>query len=173
MAWCWQNHSGAPWRGGPPWRPDPPPSPLPAATAATTGGQPACAQHGSKRCYYKSRDSIIHLNILNINDAVTPISSSSLSHKQPPRRSSSACTAFLPPLVSPRYSPRASSSCQWLHTGASVLAAIMPLAAAAGTPMPGAHESPQRSRPGRGVPGPGKLLSAAEMAGPAARKIES
>lgn len=37
---------------------------------------------------------------------------------------------------------RESSSCRCLCTGASVLAVIMPLAAAAGTPIPGAHESP-------------------------------
>ena len=39
-------------------------------------------------------------------------------------------------------STRLSSSCRCFQTGASVLAVIMPLAAAAGTPMPGAHESP-------------------------------
>jgi hypothetical protein len=38
-----------------------------------------------------------------------------------------------------------------LPTGVIVLAAITPLAAAEGVPMPGKHESPQRSRPSTGV----------------------
>jgi hypothetical protein len=40
------------------------------------------------------------------------------------------------------YRTSASSSCRCFCTGASVFAVIMPEAAAAGTPMPGAHESP-------------------------------
>ena len=50
------------------------------------------------------------------------------------------------PSVQGIYSASASSSCRCLRTGASVLAAIIPLAAAAGTPMPGAHESPHLLR---------------------------
>ena len=64
------------------------------------------------------------------------------------------------------YRPSVSSSCQWLHSGASVLAVIMPLAAAAGTPMPGWQLSPQRYSPGSGVEAPGKVALRAEMAGP-------
>jgi hypothetical protein len=45
---------------------------------------------------------------------------------------------------------------RWLHTGTSELAAIMPLAAAAGTPMPGMQLSPHTVRPGMGVWGPGQ-----------------
>jgi len=36
------------------------------------------------------------------------------------------------------------------------MAAIIPLTATAGTPTPGMLESPQQSRPGSGVAGPGK-----------------
>ena len=43
--------------------------------------------------------------------------------------------------------PILSSMPRWSHTGTSVLAAIAPLAATAGTPMPGKVESPQQSRP--------------------------
>ncbi len=64
------------------------------------------------------------------------------------------------------YKASESISFRWLHTGASVLAQIMPLAAAAGTPMPGMQESPQAYSPGTGVCGPGKLPLRAEMAGP-------
>ena len=51
-------------------------------------------------------------------------------------------------------------------TGASVFAAIIPLAATAGRPMPGNVESPQHSSPGSGVPGPGKTPTPALIAGP-------
>ena len=64
------------------------------------------------------------------------------------------------------HSDSASISRRWLHTGASVLAHIMPLAAAAGTPMPGMVLSPQAYRPGTGVLGPGKVPERAEMPGP-------
>lgn len=40
--------------------------------------------------------------------------------------------------------PSASSNLMWFHTGASVFAVIIPLAAAAGTPIPGMQLSPQR-----------------------------
>ena len=43
----------------------------------------------------------------------------------------------------------ASSSLQWSHTLTRLLAAIWPLAATAGTPIPGKVESPQHSRPAR------------------------
>jgi hypothetical protein len=49
-----------------------------------------------------------------------------------------------------------------LLTGFIVLAAIAPEAAALGVPIPGKHESPQRSRPSTGVfklgKGKGKIL---------------
>ena len=41
----------------------------------------------------------------------------------------------------------ASSSLQWSHTLTRLFAAMWPLAATAGTPMPGNVESPQHSRP--------------------------
>ena len=43
--------------------------------------------------------------------------------------------------------PMASSSLQWSHTLTRLLAAMCPLAATAGTPIPGKVESPQHSRP--------------------------
>lgn len=53
------------------------------------------------------------------------------------------------------------------HTGARLLAHIRPLAAAAGTPMPGIVESPHTYSPGMGVLGPGQPApSRALMAGP-------
>ena len=64
------------------------------------------------------------------------------------------------------YSPSESSNFTWSHTLASVLAAIMPLAAAAGTPIPGAQLSPTRSKPGKFVLGPGNVESDAEIPGP-------
>ena len=48
-----------------------------------------------------------------------------------------------------RYAPMASNSFQWSKTLTSVLAAICPLAATAGTPMPGKVLSPQHSKPAR------------------------
>mmetsp|Transcript_20184 Transcript_20184/g.56218 ORF Transcript_20184/g.56218 Transcript_20184/m.56218 type:complete len:83 (+) Transcript_20184:210-458(+) len=53
------------------------------------------------------------------------------------------------------------------QTLASVFAHIIPLAAAAGTPMPGIVESPQTYKPGTGVLGPGQPPPPeAEMPGP-------
>ena len=46
------------------------------------------------------------------------------------------------------------------------MAARAPLAATAGTPMPGLVLSPQRSRPGNGVVCPGKVPFPADIAGP-------
>ena len=68
--------------------------------------------------------------------------------------------------LSTNYSPSESSSFTWSHTLASVFAAIIPLAAAAGTPIPGAQLSPTLSSPGRPVFGPGKLEFEAEIPGP-------
>jgi hypothetical protein len=67
------------------------------------------------------------------------------SHEVHIQRRSLALNCWRPQLPSNPfcYKPRLSSSCRWLHIGAKVLAAIMPLAAAAGTPMPGWQESPQ------------------------------
>lgn len=64
----------------------------------------------------------------------------------------------------------ASNSFKWLHTSAKLFAAIIPLAAAAGTPIPGMHESPHTVKPGIGVLGPGQFPAPpgelADMAGP-------
>lgn len=54
----------------------------------------------------------------------------------------------------------------WSHTLASVFAAIIPLAAAAGTPIPGAQLSPTLSKPGSAVFGPGNEAFEAEIPGP-------
>lgn len=64
------------------------------------------------------------------------------------------------------YSPSESSNFTWSQTLASVFAAIIPLAAAAGTPIPGAQLSPTLNKPGRPVLGPGKLEFEAEIPGP-------
>jgi hypothetical protein len=48
----------------------------------------------------------------------------------------------------------------------SEFAAIMPLAAAAGTPMPGKYESPHPRRPGTGVLARGNDAREALIAGP-------
>lgn len=47
-----------------------------------------------------------------------------------------------------------------------MLAAIAPLAATAGIPMPGKVESPQQSNPDRGVVEPGNKALPARCAGP-------
>eukprot|EP00192_Tetraselmis_astigmatica_P015038 CAMPEP_0117681324 /NCGR_PEP_ID=MMETSP0804-20121206/18906_1 /TAXON_ID=1074897 /ORGANISM="Tetraselmis astigmatica, Strain CCMP880" /LENGTH=160 /DNA_ID=CAMNT_0005491043 /DNA_START=278 /DNA_END=760 /DNA_ORIENTATION=+ len=76
--------------------------------------------------------------------------------------SSSVSRAFAAAVVSPpaayaeEVTPAASISCRCFPTGTSVLAQIIPEAAAAGTPMPGAVESPHTNNPSTGVFGPGK-----------------
>ena len=82
------------------------------------------------------------------------------------KRLSLRISLSLSPSLSTNYSPSESSSFTWSHTLASVFAAIIPLAAAAGTPIPGAQLSPTLSSPGRPVFGPGKLEFEAEIPGP-------
>jgi len=53
-----------------------------------------------------------------------------------------------------------------LCTGARVFAAIIPLAATAGNPIPGNVESPQQYNPGRDVPTPGKKPTPAQIVPP-------
>lgn len=59
-----------------------------------------------------------------------------------------------------------SSSFKCWSSGMSALAARAPLAATAGTPMPGLVLSPQRYNPGKGVDWPGNVPFPAAMAGP-------
>jgi len=60
----------------------------------------------------------------------------------------------------------ASRSCECLETGTSEFATIAPLAATAGTPIPGKVESPQHKSCGMGVEWPGKVPLPASIAGP-------
>ena len=62
--------------------------------------------------------------------------------------------------------PTASSSSECCDTETRVFATIAPLAATAGTPIPGKVESPQQKSWGIGVACPGKVPSPAFMAGP-------
>jgi hypothetical protein len=62
--------------------------------------------------------------------------------------------------------PTASRSSECCDTETSVFATIAPLAATAGTPIPGKVESPQQNSWGIGVACPGKVASPAFMAGP-------
>lgn len=62
--------------------------------------------------------------------------------------------------------PTASRSSECCDTETRVLATIAPLAATAGTPIPGKVESPQQKSWGIGVACPGKVASPAFMAGP-------
>jgi hypothetical protein len=69
--------------------------------------------------------------------------------------------------ISLAHSSKASSSCKWSHTGDKLLAAIIPLAAAAGTPIPGMQLSPHTVNPETGVVLPGQAAPlAALIAGP-------
>jgi hypothetical protein len=74
------------------------------------------------------------------------------------------CTRTYPLCMCHSWSCRSIDRCFGRLT--SVLAAIMPLAAAAGTPMPGMYESPHPYSPGSDVAGPGKEPVRAEIAGP-------
>jgi hypothetical protein len=58
-----------------------------------------------------------------------------------------------------------SSSLQWSTTLAKLLAAMAPLAATAGSPMPGKVESPQHSSPGMGVVPPAVDVAAHRCSG--------
>ena len=62
--------------------------------------------------------------------------------------------------------PTASSSSECCDTETRVFATIAPLAATAGTPIPGKVESPQQKSWGIDVACPGKVASPAFMAGP-------
>lgn len=62
--------------------------------------------------------------------------------------------------------PTASRSSECCDTETRVFATIAPLAATAGTPIPGKVESPQQKSWGIGVACPGKVPSPAFMAGP-------
>lgn len=62
--------------------------------------------------------------------------------------------------------PMASRSSECWDTGTKVLATMAPLAATAGTPIPGKVESPQQNNCGIGVEWPGNVPCPALMAGP-------
>jgi predicted nucleic acid-binding protein len=63
-------------------------------------------------------------------------------------------------------SPNSSSNCRWAAAGTKRCAAMAPLTATGGTPMPGKTPAPQRTRPSMGVPPPGKAPRLAGQAGP-------
>lgn len=69
----------------------------------------------------------------------------------PPLRHVQGCTDATLATV---HTSSASSKFQWSQTGTSVFAAMVPLAATAGSPIPGKVESPQQYSPGMGVAGP-------------------
>lgn len=91
-------------------------------------------------------------------------------HNQRPRSESTRLTSSRQ-LVTRGSSHRPLEASRKLHaltaqTHGTDLAALMPLAATAGSPIPGSVESPQCSKPSRGVTHPGNLDSPAFHPGP-------